>query len=67
MRYRMPASCKGRAKRAIRLGSGSGELTGDDFLAFRFGKIGVGTAGCTESSLKWQGLIPDPFDLKNAY
>lgn len=47
----MPASCKGRAKRAIRLGSGSGELTGDDFLVFRFGEIGIGTAGCAESSI----------------
>ena len=47
----MPASCKGRAKRAIRLGAGSAEFTGDDFLAFRFGKIGVGSVGCAESGI----------------
>lgn len=47
----MPASCKGRAKRAIRLGSGSSELTGDYFLVFHFGEIWVGTAGCAESGI----------------
>ena len=29
----------------MRSGSGTGEFTGDNFLAFDFGKIGIGAAG----------------------
>jgi hypothetical protein len=41
----------GRAKRARRLGSGSGEFTGDEFLAVFFGECGVGSAGGSESGV----------------
>ena len=35
----------------MRLGSGTGEFTGDNFLAFHFGKIGIGTAGGGEAGV----------------
>jgi hypothetical protein len=54
----------GRTKRARRLGSGSGEFTGDGFLVFFFGEIGIGATARRQAGITGhepQSLGHSPF------
>ena len=52
------SACRGRTKSSIRLGSGTGEFTGNNFLAFYLGKIGTHAAGSIEACIA--GHEPKP-------
>ena len=60
----------GRTKRARRLGSGSGEFTGNRFLVFFFGEIGTGATARRQAGITGhepQSLGHSPFLSKSHF
>ena len=60
----------GRANRARRLGSRAGEFTGDEFMVFFFGEIGIGAAARRQTSITGhepQSLGHSPFFSKSHF